>query len=151
MREAHVPAQHPQAEEEARLPRAHANARRPGGPEVSPPSRPQAPLGLIRPVRDRAAFAALARARRFRRGPVTVRFIAGEGPPRVAYAIGRSTGGAVVRNRARRRMRAAVRASAARLPPGTYLFGAGREVVTMPYEALERCVLELVAAVEEAG
>jgi ribonuclease P protein component len=146
MREAHVPAQQPQAQEEARLPWTHADARWPGGREVAPHPRPQAPLGLIRPVRDRATFAALARARRHRRGPVTLRFVTGEGPPRVAYAIGRPVGGAVVRNRARRRLRAAVGASSDQLAPGAYLFGAGREVVTMPFDELLHRVRELTGA-----
>jgi len=44
-------------------------------------------------------------------GPVTE-------PPRVAYAVGRPVGGAVVRNRVRRRLRAATRAHAAVLSPG---------------------------------
>ena len=49
-------------------------ARRPGGPQVAPPPRPQAPLRLIRPVRDRATFEALARAAPGReRGPVSLR------------------------------------------------------------------------------
>ena len=39
-------------------------------------------------------------------------------PPRVAYAVGRRAGGAVARNRVRRRLRAATRAHAAELAPG---------------------------------
>jgi len=65
--------------------------------------------------------------------------------PRVAYAVARHVGGAVARNRVRRRLRAAVRAHAGALDPGTsYLFGAGRETMTMPFETLDRCVGELV-------
>ncbi len=47
-------------------------------------------------------------------------------PARVAYAIGRPIGGAVVRNRVRRRLRALVVAEASRQPlaPGYYLVGA---------------------------
>ena len=70
---------------------------------------------------------------------------ADDAAPRVSYAIGRHVGGAVVRNRVRRRLRAAVQAHAAMLQPGaSYLFGAGREALTMPYETLARCVGELV-------
>lgn len=65
--------------------------------------------------------------------------------PRVAYAVSRRVGGAVARNRVRRRLRAAVRAHADALDPsGSYLFGAGREVLTMPFDALRRCVGELL-------
>ena len=39
------------------------------------------------------------------------------GPPRVAYAVGRRVGGAVARNRVRRRLRAVVRDEAAHLEP----------------------------------
>lgn len=47
-------------------------------------------------------------------------------PARVAYAVGRPVGGAVVRNRVRRRLRALIGAEAARqaLAPGYYLVGA---------------------------
>jgi ribonuclease P protein component len=45
-------------------------------------------------------------------------------PPRVAYAVGRRAGGAVARNRVRRRLRAATRAHASELEPGrAYLIG----------------------------
>ena len=96
-------------------------------------------------------FAALSRARRVRRGPVTLRYLpdgAGD-PPRVAYAVGRSTGSAVVRNRVRRRLRAAVQELGAQLVPGSYLFGADKSVVTMPFPALTASVAEAVR--EAAG
>ena len=65
--------------------------------------------------------------------------------PRVAYAVSRRVGGAVERNRVRRRLRAAVRAHADALDPrASYLFGAGREAMTMPFDALRRRVGELL-------
>ena len=65
--------------------------------------------------------------------------------PRVAYAVGRRVGNAVVRNRVRRRLRAAVRAHADALDPhASYLFTAGREALTMPFDALGRCVGQLL-------
>jgi ribonuclease P protein component len=147
MREAHVPAEHPEAQQAPRLSPPDEHARRPGDPEGAPPARPQPPVRLIHPVGDRATFAALARARPVRRGPISVRRIrvAPGGPPRVAYAVGRAVGGAAVRNRARRRLRAAVRAGAPGLAPGAaYLVGAGPEVVTMPFPQLEAAVAELL-------
>lgn len=46
-------------------------------------------------------------------------------PPQVAYRVGRPVGGAVVRNRVRRRLREAVRAQRHSLRPGyAYLVGA---------------------------
>jgi ribonuclease P protein component len=40
-------------------------------------------------------------------------------PPRVGFVVSAAVGGAVVRNRTRRRLRALVRARLDRLPPGT--------------------------------
>lgn len=74
-------------------------------------------------IRDRATFEALRRSdRRARRGPVTVTYAAvGEsGEPLVAYAVGKRVGQAVVRNRLRRRLRAAVD-DVAGLHAGAYL------------------------------
>jgi ribonuclease P protein component len=42
----------------------------------------------------------------------------GQEPPRIAFAVGRPVGNAVVRNRVRRRLRAAVREQDALLEPG---------------------------------
>jgi ribonuclease P protein component len=52
-------------------------------------------------------------------------------------------GNAVQRNRARRRLRAAVGALADRLAPGAYLFGAGPEVLSMDFAELAASVEEL--------
>jgi ribonuclease P protein component len=146
IREAPVPAQHPQAQEDARLPGPHAHSRWAGRRQGPAPPAPVAALGLIRRVRDRATFEALARADRRRRGSVTLRFVAGAGdtPARVALATDRSVAGAVARNRVRRRLRAAVAAHAGELDPGAaYLFGAGREALTVPFPELARAVVEL--------
>ena len=71
-------------------------------------------------------------------------------PPRVAYAIGRAAGNAVERNRARRRLREAVRGAGTELEAGrAYLFGAGREVVTMPYADLAATVERLLRAARD--
>jgi ribonuclease P protein component len=138
MREAHVPAEQPKAQEASRLPGSYAHARRSGGAQGPTPARPYAPVGLIWRVRDRAIFAALTRAERHVRGPLTVRFVAGEPqtPPRVAYAFG-GAGNAVVRNRLRRRLRAAVARTEAELTPGgAYLVSARRDALTMPFDVL---------------
>ena len=95
-------------------------------------------------VTDRASFQALRRrGRRVRRGPVTVTYLAPDEqasalPPLVAFAVGKATGGAVVRNRVRRRLRAALRELlvAGRLPSGTYLLGATAVVAETPWSEL---------------
>lgn len=105
-------------------------------------------------VRDRASFEALRRSRhRARRGGVGVAWVppAAAGPPRVAYAIGRRAGGAVVRNRLRRRLRAVVAELAPELPTGTYLVSAGPDVLAQPHEVLRMNVLEAVAAASGTG
>ena len=148
MREAHVPTEHQTAQEASRLPVAHAHARRPGRDQGPSPARPHAPLGLIRRVRGRATFAALAGAKRHARDAISVRCLLGptETPPRGAYGVGRAVGGAVDRNRVRRRLRAALAECEADLvPAGAYLVSAGRGVLTMPFEQLVdalRLVLE---------
>jgi ribonuclease P protein component len=90
-------------------------------------------------VRDRASFEALAATdRRGRSGPLRVADVAtpGTGPPRVAYAINRRAGDAVVRNRIRRRLRAVLSGAEVSLPPGTYLVAASRSASHLPYPAL---------------
>ena len=82
----------------------------PGGlaPQLSAPAMPsRLPSRLHRPADIREVFAAGAHART---GGVTVhlRMRADEGAARAAVVAGRSLGGAVDRNRAKRRLRAAL-------------------------------------------
>ncbi|HYV57614.1 MAG TPA: ribonuclease P protein component [Candidatus Nitrosopolaris sp.] len=149
MREAHVSAEQPEAQEASRLPSPHAYPGRSGGAQVPTPARPHAPLGLIRRVRDRATFAALGRAHRHVRGAISVRFVGGEAaePAQLAYAVSGAPS-AVVRNRVRRRLRAAV----ARAEPsvgGAYLVSARPEAMTMPFGELVDTLSDLFAAAGE--
>jgi len=72
-------------------------------------------------------------------------------PPRVGYSVGRrAAGGAVTRNRVRRRLRAATRAHAAELLPGhayvvTALSGAARA----PYADLDHSLSDCLRALRE--
>jgi ribonuclease P protein component len=64
----------------------------------------------------------------------------------VAYAVG-GVGNAVVRNRLRRRLRAAVAGSEAELAAGwAYLVSARREALTMPFDALVEALAALFRA-----
>ncbi|MGH9264247.1 MAG: ribonuclease P protein component [Acidimicrobiales bacterium] len=104
---------------------------------------------MIWTVRDRATFEALRRdGRRVRQGPITVTWLAGDPaePPRVAYAIGRRAGGAVVRNRIRRRLRAITREVGAQLRPGAYLFGASAAAASLSYGDLRASVCQALRA-----
>jgi ribonuclease P protein component len=154
MGEANLPAQEAEAHADSRLPGANVN---PGGArrhQGTPRQGPAQADRLTWRVRDRSTFSALAAATRRRRGPVSLACVPGEAslagmngtPPRVAYAVGRKVGGAVTRNRVRRRLRASVAQHRSQLRPGAaYLFGAGREAATMPYADLQAAVAELLA------
>jgi len=58
----------------------------------------------------------------------------------VAYAIGRRVGGAVGRNRLRRRLRAVMFEHGAKLRPGAYLVGAGPGATALSFEELRESV-----------
>ena len=74
----------------------------------------------------------------------------GSEPPRVAYAIGRGVGGAVVRNRVRRRLRAATRSHAAELLPGhAYLVGAAPAASRQTYAELSSALGDTLRALRE--
>ena len=101
---------------------------------------------MIGSVRDRATFAAFGRSRqRARRGWLTVSFVADDalgpdatdGPTRVAYSIGRKVGGAVERNRLRRRLRAVMSELSPQIRPGAYLIAAGRPATDVSYQELK--------------
>jgi ribonuclease P protein component len=157
--EAHVPTQQPEASQAARLSAAHADPRRSGDSPGTAPQGPRSAVGLIGRISDRATFDALRRGgRRARRNPVTVVFlpeqmraaVGGASDVRVAYGIGRRVGTAVVRNRVRRRLRAAmheVDRERGGLDPGAYLVLVRPEAGTAPYAELKR---SLGAACDEA-
>jgi len=147
--EAHISAERPQAGEEARVPSPDVDQGG-AGHSLQPPSQgsPQ-PDRLIWAIRDRATFEALRKGgRRVRRGPITVTWLAGDPaePPRVAFAIGRRAGGAVVRNRIRRRLRAITREVRAELRPGAYLLGATAAASSLSYRDLRATVCQALGA-----
>lgn len=110
---------------------------------------------MIRPVRDRRTFVALRTAGiRVRRGPLSVVFLPEEHADvtRVAFAITKRVGGAVERNRLRRRLRAILqdlaRDPAERVPSGVLLISAGPQVGDRNPEELRNDVQRLLAALE---
>jgi ribonuclease P protein component len=72
-------------------------------------------------------------------------------PPRVAYAVGRRAGGAVARNKVRRRLRAATRAHSGEFEPGrAYLVGVvGPQTAPPPYAALSESLWAALSALRE--
>lgn len=88
---------------------------------------------------------------RVRRGGITVVAAPGsDGPPRVGLVAGRRVGGAVARNRAKRRLRAVL--DRTELVDGMhYVVIATPAVVSASFEALTAWVQEAVAAVQDVA
>ena len=103
---------------------------------------------MIWRIRERSAFTRLAReGRRTRAGVLWCTYIPDPvaTPPRVAYALGRAIGPAVVRNRLRRQLRALLAGAA--LPPGLYLIGARPAAAQRSRSELEFDLGRLVVSV----
>jgi ribonuclease P protein component len=60
----------------------------------------------------------------------------------VAYSVGRKVGGAVVRNRWRRRLRAIVAEAGTDLRSGAYLVGVGADVHGLHFDELRERVID---------
>jgi len=73
-----------------------------------------------------------------------------EGPPRVGFTVTRKLGGAVERNRIRRRLKEAVRlALPGQLRPGRdYVFIGRPEAAVRPFELLQQDLMDAVCRVE---
>jgi ribonuclease P protein component len=159
-REANLSTQRPETGEEPRLPAPHVDAGRPCHSPFAPTARPEPPVrlsgqapGAVWRIRDRATFEALRHSgHRARQGPVTVTYATvGDAPePRVAYAIGKRVGRAVVRNRLRRQLRAAVD-DMAELRPGAYLVAVGPAATGLSYEDLRTKVVTAMTAASVGG
>ena len=158
-REAHLSAKRPSARQAPRVPAPDVGSRRPGGIEKPSAQGPPPTVGLIWRVRDRRTMLDLRRSgTRVRSGTVTVTHLAPPGPnddpPRVAFAIGRRVGPAVVRNRVRRRLRSILRGLAddpAQLPRGAYLVSVQPKAVTSTYAQLEQDVRRSLAKIVSSG
>jgi ribonuclease P protein component len=150
MGEAHIPTEQAQARQEPRLPSPDVHASGSGHLEGPSPQGPPQAVGLIWRLRGRQSFVALRRSgRRVQRGPITVTWAPGQPtePPQVGFAVGRRVGGAVQRNRLRRRLRAIATEVAADLVPGAYLIGAAPEAATLPFRELRTIVSDMLLAV----
>jgi ribonuclease P protein component len=148
LREAHLPTEQSSPRQEARLPPPDEHPRRASRAEGTSRQGPAQPVGLIWRIRERSAFTRLAdEGRRTRAGVLWCTYIPDPvaTPPRVAYALGRAIGPAVVRNRLRRRLRALLDATT--LPPGFYLIGAQPIAAQRSRSELEFDLLKLVASV----
>lgn len=153
--EAHVPAQQPPPRQEARLPPSHGHSSRSERSPFPPSQGPRSPVGLIWRIRDRRSFVELRRrGRRAHAGSVTVTFAAAPvgtpaEPPRVAFALPRKVGSAVVRNRVRRQVQAHLRSVASSMAPGAYMFTIKPGAAELDRDALlhevDTCLARLTA------
>lgn len=114
----------------------------PGHRQGPPAQGPQPAERLIGRIGDRATFGRLrTEGQRVRAGVVSIVWVPDDRPvPRVAYAIGRRTGGAVVRNRIRRRLRAIVASLGSEVAPGAYLISAGADAEQATHDQLRTSV-----------
>ncbi|MFI5035675.1 MAG: ribonuclease P protein component [Acidimicrobiales bacterium] len=103
-------------------------------------------------VRTRRRFALFAApSSRGQSGPLRVIYVASDTADTrvdVAYAISRRLGGAVARNRLRRRLRALVDGLDPLPRPGSYLIRCGNETGILTYDELHH---HLIQALERAG
>jgi ribonuclease P protein component len=109
--EAHLPAEQPRPQAASRVPEPHGNAGRPQGPERPPRPRPQEAQRLIT-LKKRADFiAANAGKRAATPGFILLVRDRQDSDPsmRVGFTVTNKIGGAVVRNRMKRRLRALAR------------------------------------------
>jgi ribonuclease P protein component len=102
---------------------------------------------VLESIRQRSVFGRFRdEGRRIRHGCVWASFIPDEGgPTRVGFALGRALGSAPVRNRARRRLRAALDAHRDELPGGWLLVGAKPEIIRNTFQEIETDVSAIVS------
>ena len=109
--EAHLPAKQPGPQAASRVPVPHGNGRRPQGPECTPRPRPQEAQRLVT-IKKRADFvAANGGVRTTTPGFILLVRDRKDSDPimRVGFTVTKKIGGAVIRNRMKRRFRALAR------------------------------------------
>ena len=157
-REAHLPAEHPSPCPQAWLPRPDAHASRSFDHQGPPAQGSDTAVGLIGRITERRAFERLSRdGRRAHTATLWCRYVGDRAtvPPQLAFAIGRSVGSAVVRNRLRRRLRELIRAATVEAPPrlraGLLVVGVKPGGGELSFDELGREVSELLLRVTEGS
>jgi ribonuclease P protein component len=103
---------------------------------------------LIGRIQSRSAFVRIREeGRHVRSGPLSCTMLLDSSllEPQVGYALGRSFGSAVRRNRLRRQMREVLRLRPTPLAPGIYVFGASPRANGLAYADVERHMESLIA------
>ena len=135
------------ARQEARVPAPDGDPRRQGSAKGPPPEGP-APSGCLTCQKlGRSAFRALRSSRTARSGPIAVSWLPAASPakPLFAFAIGKTVGNAVVRNRLRRRMKEVLRLDES-LPSGAYLVRAQPAAAALDFSTLQDNLRRATAA-----
>jgi ribonuclease P protein component len=125
--EAHLPAEQSRPQAASRVPQPHGDGRRAQGAERAPGARPQEAQRLVT-IKKRADFVAANAGKR----ATTPGFILlvrhrndADGAMRVGFTVTKKIGGAVVRNRMKRRFRALAR----EIVPTNGVFGADHVMI----------------------
>jgi ribonuclease P protein component len=153
MNETDLPTERAEAGQDPRVPQTDVDQGWTGGDPVAPGEGASSAVGVtggppaghrrvagVEALRSRRSFEAVRRsATRGRAGPLTVHFLeeASWSRPKVAYAISRRTGSAVVRNRLRRRLRAIMSAQAQSIPVGAYVIRTGPDGTRLGFDELK--------------
>lgn len=151
-REAYLPTQCPPPLQEARLSRSDEHSRRTRRAQVSARQGSRPPVRLIGRIRTRAEFERLRRdGRRVRIEPFWCSHLSDptSNPPRVAFAISRAVGNAVIRNRLRRRLRAIM--MDLDIPPGLYLIGCRPTASELSFDQIVSTLGQLPAKVDRTA
>ena len=156
--ETHVSAECATSGSASRISAPDDDEKRAGDCQRSPPPRPQEADGLIERLRGRSSFARLrADGVRADDGLLWVRFVADPSvnAARVAYALPRRLGSAVIRNKIRRRLRAILRSldqeTSSGLPPGLYLIGTRGVSRQFTHADLRASLMGCLAKLDRAG
>lgn len=158
--EAYLSTKCPEAGPPPRFPASYVVTLRADDHQEPSSARPGPVVSLIERVTDRGSFVALRHpAKRVRRGVLRIAFVPDEaGRRRIAYALSRRVGNAVVRNRIKRRLRCVfttidrerVTGNVA-FPPGTYLVSATAAAADVPFQTLLRTATSLLNELEQHG
>lgn len=160
--EADLPAECAQTGQDPRFSEADVNQGRARSHPVASGEGTPPPLGVkkrttpgaVGPVRSRKTFEDVRRRGvRGRSGPVQVSFVRQPSWSGLefAYAVHRSTGSAVARNRLKRRLRAIVFETATTLPTGAYLVRAGSAGAGLGFEELRVAMNEALQRASKPG
>jgi len=147
MSEKDLPTQQSQEGKKARVPSPHVDTRRTSHLEGQEAEGPPSAQRVIWRVDRQSTFKQFKQGRRSRAGPVTVSFVCGRSdePPRVAFAIGRRVGSAVVRNKLKRQLRTLIRQQAPNLRPGAYLVGVSPAGASLSFDLLREAVTKALS------